>query len=393
MSAELFTDQPTPAEMIAPPEQSPSPLAGYTLTEMVEDLDSVAKNEMSYAELRAKQEAVLAGAAERIAANTDLHAAKVTQMDLAFMLGGYLKADEHKETDADSVAFRLAPPQLLGLLKQQADRFGIPPLMDYDLIIDVNSSEYLEHGHMRTFTGHPGERDFYLGHHLSEPYVKAAAYQLRTVIDTPHQVDVNAVLESAADNMRTFRQFMQKYIKLSTAAFGNMRPYLASYPGGIRNASGAFMPGVPLAELALHAPTDEHGKFLDESAPYFPQWAQTPITDAREASTRGRNIMDMVTSGEISLTDEGNAAHTALREFVDEFVRFRMAHHAATRKQIPGAFPAGAAVSRSALREFGEPDITSVDGVKGTADFNIQNVLGGSINRLLVTLDAVEDTK
>lgn len=390
MKHELFNNEPTPPEIVSSPEQSSSPLAEYTLTEMVGDLAAVANETMTYDELRTKHETVLAGAAEQMAANTDPQVAKVTQLDLAFMLGGYLKADEHAGPDDEKIAFRLAPPQLLGLLKQQADRFGVPELMDFDLIIDVNSAEYLEHGHMRTFTGDPGERDFYLGHHVSEPHVKAAAYQLRSIIDTPEHVDVNAVLASAADNMQIFRQYMQKYIKLSTAAFGNMRPYLASYPDGTRNASGAFMPGVPLAELALQAPTDEHNKFLDESMPYFPQWSRELIADAREGSARGRNVMDMIASGEITLNQTGENAKTMLRTFVDEFVRFRMAHHAATRKQIPQAFPEGAAVSRAALREFGEPDITSENGEKGTADFNIQNVLGGAINRLLVTLDTVD---
>jgi hypothetical protein len=261
--------------------------------------------------------------------------------------------------------------------------------MDYDLVIDANSEEYLNRGHIRTFTGETGERDFYIGHHLSEPHVRAVADDVRTLIDNPQTVDPNELLSRAAANMKEFRTYMQKYIKLSTGTFGRVRPYLMSYPDGTRNASGAFMAGVPLAELALRPETTEQGKFLDEAMPYYPRNIQNRIAQWREDSKGGHNLMDALATGRVNLSATGEEAKAALVKLTDEFVGFRMAHHAATRKQIPGAFPPGTAVSRTALRAYGEPDIMG-EGVKGTANFDLQALLGGTVNRTIVTLDEAE---
>lgn len=377
---QLFTNLPTTPEDTAPYDTSASPLAPYTLGEMIPDLAAVRDGEMSYADLRAKQEVVLGQHAMAIAANTDPAAAEVTQLDLAMMVGGYLPAEQD--------AFKKAPPHLLGLLAQQADRFSLPGLMDYHLIIDVNSREHQNAGHMRTFTGDPGERDFYYGHYLSEPLVKDAAYELHNLAESPQHLDTRQTLESAADNMDAFFRYMQQYIRMSRESFGGIRPYLTSYPDGTRNASGAFMPSVQLAELALRPPTPEHEKFLDSAMPYYPAWSRDIIADWRERSARGRNVMDMARSGEIAIgTDE--LAKSALGRLIDGFTNFRMAHLAATRKQIPDAFPEGP-VSRRQAREFGEPDIMA-DGAKGTADYNIPNVLVGSTSRMMALRPQVDE--
>jgi hypothetical protein len=377
---QLFTGVPTPAEAIAPFNQSASPLAPYVLSEMIPDLAAIRDGAIDYGDLRAKQEGVLVGTAERIAANNDPTVAKTTQLDLAFMLGGYLPTEKD--------AFKHAPPHLLGLLRQQADRFGVPHLMDYDLIIDVNSDEHRRNGHMRTFTGDPSERDFYLGHHLSEPYAKTAAYELRNLTDAPHHLDARETLASAADNMDTFFRYMQRYISMSRESFGGIRPYLISYPDGTRNASGAFMPSVPLTELALRPPTPEQDKFLDTAMPYYPQWSKDVIANWRERSARGLNVMDLAETGRINIKDDEIAKHSLMR-LIDGFTNFRLAHHAATRKQIPEAFE-GSPVGRKGLKEMGERDIMA-EGVKGTADYNLTNLLGGTVSRTMALRDQVED--
>jgi hypothetical protein len=418
MSGEtLFTGRPDEPERIAPAEMSPSPLGRYVTTEMPGDLAAIravqewtesvdflgfayqkASKEaktpdlgalreeyvrIAYGGMRTKQEAALNGVVHQIGSNTDSHIATITQLDLAFMLGGYLPLEGD--------AYRAAPPQLLGLLDQQADRFGLPPRMDYELVIDVNCKEYLRNGHMRTFLAGEAaleERDFYFGHYESEPYVKAVAYQLHSAIDHPERVDITGILEAALGNMHKFREYMAAYLRLrKEGVFDVMRPYLASYPDGIRNASGAFMPSVQLAELALHAPSEGQNTYIDESMRYFPRWAREVMTGWQEQSMRGNNIEDLVSSGKLSLDDEGKPFLTQL---IGEFLRFRTTHMAATRRQIPEAFvDRDVPVSRRQLARFGEPDIMA-DGKKGTAGFDIVNVLGGAAHRLVIAGENVE---
>ncbi|HWZ66037.1 MAG TPA: hypothetical protein VNX65_04605 [Patescibacteria group bacterium] len=383
--SDLFTSLPDSQELVASVESSISPLGEYTLGEMPNDLAAVRDGGMSYTELRTKQEAVLTDVALQIAGNTDPHVATITQLDLAFMLGGYLPLEAH--------AYREAPAQLLGLLDQHADRFGLPARMDYELIIDINTEEYRRTGHMRTFTNGNtalAERDFYQGHHDSEVYVKAAAYQLRNIVEHPNNGNAGRIIEAASSNMRIFREYMATYMRLTKDDFGTMRPYLASYPDGIRNASGAFMPSVQLTELALHAPTAEQGMYMDESMRYFPRWARDILGDWREQSARGCNVLDLVTNGHLEL--DAHSAHT-LKELVDEFLKFRTAHMAATRKQIPEAFEGQVVpVSRRQLAEFGEPDIMA-GGAKGTAGFVIVNVLGGAAHRIVMAQQQLEATQ
>jgi len=301
------------------------------------------------------------------------------------MLGGYLPL----EGDGP---YRAAPPQLLGLLDQQADRFGLPARMDYELIIDVNSEEYLRSGHMRTFLGGEDalhERDFYLGHHESEPFIKAAAYQLRSAVEYPEHVDAGRTIGAALEGMKTFDAYMGAYTRLSEDVFGTMmRPYLGSYPDGTRNASGAFMASVQLAELMLHAPTEGQTKYIDESMRYFPRWSKEIMKGWHEESARGGNVTDMVLGGELRLSVD---AKTSLIELLNKFLDFRLKHLAVTRKQIPIAFEGrDVPVSRKQLAEFGEPDILA-EGAKGTAGFDIIHVLGGAAYRLIANKQQLEE--
>lgn len=384
----LFTGQPDVHEAVAAAELSASPLAHYVLAEMPNDLEAIRAESMSYEDLRAKHDAVLDQFALEIDANTDIEKATVTQLDLAFMLGAYLPLKEN--------AYREASPQLMALLDQQADRFGLPRRMDYDLIIDVNSAEYHRTGRMRTFTvgeNALGERDFYLGHSESERFVKAAAYQLHSLIEMPETVDVNRTLEAAAANMKTFREYMGYYMRLSRVAFDTMRPYLDSYPDGTRNASGAFMPSVQLAELALHTPTEGQNTYIDESMSYFPAWSRDIVKTFQEQSMRGNNVVTRVVSGDLVLDENGKKALDGL---VNEFLTFRTTHLAATRKQIPQAFDQEPPTSRRQIREFGEPDIMGEGddrSKKGTAGFNIVNVLGGAAHRLAMTQQQLLEDK
>jgi hypothetical protein len=380
----LFEKTPDSDERLQNPIPPITLVNEYILGEMPDDLEAIRNETLTYEELRARHAALLLVARPDIEANTDEQVALVTQLGLGFMLGAYLPLEKK--------AYETAPPELLELLESQAQRFNLPRRMDYELIIDVNTSEYFRTGVMHKFLKSEnslGERDFYQGHNESEFFVKRVASTLQDVIATPDGPVVDVLLATAAADMKNFRQYMQKYFGLSLEAFGSMRPYLAEYPDGIRNASGAFMPSVQLAELALHKPTDGHQVYLDESMPYFPRWSRPEMADKREKSLAGRNIQDLLESGELELSEAGMKS---LLTVVREFITFRTTHSAVTRPQIPSVFKGrdDDPKNLNALRAFGEPDILA-DGGKGTAGFDVVNVLGGATHRVVILLDELSE--
>ena len=370
-------------------EQSASPLADYILDELPADLAAIREGEYTYDEpngLRDKHSAILEHYADIIAANNDPDVAAATQMDLAFMLGSYLPLGK------DAIAS--LPPKLSELLQLQADRWGLPPHMDYELIIDVNARETARTGRTRTYlSGEAGktERDFYLGHAEAELFAKAAAFSVEDLINDPGHANATQILEDAAKNMEVFVRFMQAYIRMDADHFNAFRPYLADYPHGPRNASGAFMPSVQLFELSLRPPTGQQRVFLDNGLAYMPRWGRPQVAEACKRSEGGGNVLDLYKGGELQLDDAGLKAYASL---LDNLVNFRMAHSAATYKQIPGAFEEQTRgprpVSRPALKAYGELSILGA-GEAGTAGFNVRDILAGTISRLLATLDELDE--
>lgn len=388
----LFKGHTDSPELFPEPNAPRTPIGEYVVTAMPADLAAIREGGLDYVDLATKHALLLEAIAPTIEANTDEHVATVMQMDLAFMLGGYLPVGSEKAYDAaveysGPTAYDIAPPQLLELLDLQAERFGLPRRMDYELIIDVNSSEYHRTGVMRTYLSGEhalGERDFYQGHNEAEVFIKEAAVQLGALVDNPSQSDKAEILRAAAANVKTLGEYMKKYHQredgtgFKNDTFDAMRPYLAAYPDGTKNASGAFMPSVQLAELNLHAPSEQYERQLDQSMPYFPRWARAVMPQLREDSRNGRNIHDMVKSGELQLTDE---EQKILDDIVGQFAAFRRAHIAVVRtKNIPIS---DKPVSTREFQEFGEPDIMEAEGPRGTADFNVLNLLAGSIHRLV----------
>lgn len=369
-------------------EQSASPLADYVLDELPADLAAIRAGEYSYDEpngLHDKHGAILEHYAEVIANNNDPEVAAATQLDLSFMLGSYLPLGKD--------AMDHLPPKLGELLQLQADRWGLPPNMDYELIIDVNARETARTGRTRTYLqGEAGqtERDFYLGHAEAELFAKAAAFSVEDLLGDPTHANATQILEDAARHVDVFVKFMQAYIRMDRDHFNTFRPYLADYPHGPRNASGAFMPSVQLLELSLRPPTEQHGVFLDNGLAYMPRWGRPQVADARKRSEGGGNVLDMFRNGELELDNAGLAAYVNLLEGL---INFRLAHGAATYKQIPGAFEEETRgprpISRAALKAYGELSILGA-GEAGTAGFNVRDILAGTVSRLLTTLDELD---
>ena len=346
------------------------------------DLQSIREGKMTYDELAQKHEEILGLIDQSVLDQTSRDSAAIVQLDLVFMMGAYLPDGN----------FEKCPASLIELAKLIAETHGLASYMDYELVIDVNSAEFERTGRMRTFLGgddYRAERDFYYGHHLSEKFIKNVAVELRSIVDASDAAGThNASLVSAAESMREFKEHMAKYARLSKDVFGLMRPYLASYPDGTRNASGAFMPSVQLAELMLHHPTAEHLSYIKESLPYFPSWARDYVRNWASDSADGKNLADLIETGSVELNNEDRVIFNRL---IEDFYRFRTTHLGITKKQIPEAFgDRNVPASRKQFSEFGEPDILA-DGVPGTAGFDIVNILGGSTYRIVNLQSRIED--
>jgi hypothetical protein len=373
---QLFTQTTAVAEASMSGEFDRSPLEGYVIEQMPVDLRAVSEGHMTHAELAAKQAELLVELAPQISANSDPRVARVTHLDLHFMLGGYIPTGEER---------RIAPPALTALIGEQCDRFAdLEPHMTYEAIVDINSQEYERTGNMRVYSdGDDGknERDFYLGHHFAEPFARQAAYQLHNLALSPGAYNHTAVLESVRANLNEFKQYMGRYAKLSKESFGYFRQFLGGYSDGTRNASGAFMPSVQLLELAMTPPTEMYGVYLDESQRYFPTWSKPVMAEWREQSERGINIEDRLLTGALELNP---SAKQSLMAIVDEFIGFRMAHLGITKAQIPEAFSSLSNLTRKDVRQQGSEGQILEPEHKGTAGFDVRNVLTNSAYRLLM---------
>ncbi|WP_416968123.1 hypothetical protein [Streptomyces sp. 4F14] len=361
----------TPARTRTSPSRSP--LAPYVLGHLPADLTAVAHGRGTYGELAAKQCRILRELDDGIPQVTDADSAALLQLDLLFMLNGYLPAGPS--------AF---PRPLLDAVAAQRARFPMLDLyLSYETLIDVNCAEWDRTGDIRVFSeSRLGllERDFYLGHHLAEPPARIAFDLLRALVLEPDAVGTAAFLEGALHSLDDFRSHMAQYGRLPTEAFHAFRPYHMSYPGGPRGASGAFMPSVHLLELVLLPPTPQYGVYLDESLPYFPTWARPLVTEWRTLSGQGDNVMDAVLDGRLKLDDR---AATTLLRVIDTFTDFRMAHLGITRKALPEAFAADARPTRKAIAaQAGERDVLG-RGAPGTSGFTVQGVLTNAVYRLL----------
>lgn len=362
-----------------------SPLADYVLYTLPRDLQLVREGTLTYDELAEKHRVILASIDHSVITTDDRYKASILQLDLVFIMGSYLPEGN----------FVRCPAEIIELAQANAKTHNLLPHMDYELVIDVNSREFEKTGRIRTFLGGDdglSERDFYYGHYLSEIHIRNVASELKLLLlgqNTDHDA-ANATLANAASSMREFKEHMARYAKLSRDAFSRMRPYLASYPDGTRNASGAFMPSVQLAELALHQPSDEHLAYINESIPYFPLWAREIMEECMHDSLNGNNVMSLIENGKLELNNEGM---TAFNQLLESFYRFRTIHLGITKKQIPEAFNgADVPASRRQFTEFGEPDIMA-GGTPGTAGFNVINILGGSTSRLARLQDRVDQRR
>lgn len=368
-------------------ETSKNTLSNYILKELPTDLCNVRNGDMTYDSLSDKHSAIILNLQAEGIGPQNRDEAAIQQLDLVFMMGSYLPGDNFSD----------CPDEVIELAREQAGKYQLSPHMDYELVIDVNSKEFERTGNMRTFLdGAQGlaERDFYYGHYLSERQIRNTALQLNSIVMNPRSSDdVRASLLDAATSMKEFKDHMLKYAKLSRDAFGSMRPYLASYPDGTRNASGAFMPSVQLAELMLHSPSVEHQSYISESMPYFPLWARDLMAEWSQLSLGGHNITSLIEDGRLNLDTE---SIQLVKSMSDDFYKFRTIHLGITKKQIPEAFEGrNVPTSRKQIAKFGEPDIMA-DGVPGTAGFDIVNILGGSASRLAglrARLEKHEDTR
>lgn len=373
-SSQLFDAAAHPRQHTSPaPGRPTSPLRDYVLHSLPAALSDVAADRMTYRQLAASQEQMLRNVAQQLLSEDGERTARLLQLDLLFLLSGYAPAGP-----------QAAPPALAELISAQCGRFpALDPHLSYELLIDANCEEYQHSGDIRVFSAGRDaalERDFYLGHHLSEPWAKSAAYGLRSLVLPAAVARPAAVLDDVVECLAEFTRYMARYRKLSQEAFNRFRPYHMGHPGGPRGASGAFMPSVHLLELALLPPSEGYGIFLDQSMSYFPSWSRPVIARWRGDSIRGANVSQRLRDGRLVLDRTGR---DRLVRVIDKFVDFRMAHLGVTRHALPEAFREGAGLTRRDIREQGrEHDI--LDGRDpGTSGFSVRHVLTNAVYRLL----------
>ncbi|SOB85277.1 hypothetical protein [Streptomyces sp. 1331.2] len=350
-----------------------SPLRDYVLCSLPAALSDLSAGRLTYDQLTDSYEQMLRKVTPQCLSEDDERTARLLQLDLLFLLSGYAPAGPHA-----------APRALAELISAQCARFpALDPHLSYELLIDVNCEEYRRSGDIRVFSAGRDaalERDFYLGHHLSEPWAKSAAYGLRSLVLPAAAARPAAVLDDVVEYLAEFTRHMARYRKLSQQAFNRFRPYHMGHPGGPRGASGAFMPSVHLLELALLPPSKEYGIFLDQSMSYFPSWSRPVIARWRGDSIRGANVSQQLRDGRLVLDPAGR---DRLVRVIDKFVDFRMAHLGVTRHALPEAFRERTGLTRRDIREQGgEHDI--LDGRDpGTSGFSVRNVLTNAVYRLL----------
>ncbi|GAA2239386.1 MULTISPECIES: hypothetical protein [Kitasatospora] len=373
-SSQLFDGVEHSRQDVSPdPDRSGSPLRDYVLRSLPVDLRDLAADRLTYHQLAEKQQRMLQEAAPLWLPEDDERIARLTQLDLLFLLGGYAPAEP-----------QTAPRALTDLISARCGKFPtLDPYLSYELLIDANCEEYRRSGDIRVFSAGQDavlERDFYLGHHLSEPWAKSAAYALRSLILPTATARPAEVLDGAAQCLVEFTRYMATYRKLPQQAFNRFRPYHMGHPGGPRGASGAFMPSVHLLELALLPPSKGYGIFLDQSMAYFPSWSRPVIAQWRSDSSRGANVSQRLRDGLLVLD---RTERDQLVRVIDKFVDFRMAHLGVTRHALPEEFQDRTGLTRRGIREQdGEHDILN-DQNSGTSGFSVRHVLTNALYRLL----------
>lgn len=357
-------------------------IASYVLSQLPLDLAKVRDGEMSYSDLREVQSGVLREGEDEVLRNRDPSLAELMQLDMLFMLGGYLP------NGVDT--YRAAPKELLPLLEQNGEYFSLPRRMTYEHIIDLNSGEFLRTGVIRSFFPQESstglyERDFYVGHFMAETLVNGAYNAAKLIRDIPDLINQDETSALLLEKMSEFRRRMVNYARLPRSEFLALRPYLAQYPDGTRNASGALMPSVQQFELAMHPPTDEMLKYIAESMQYFPRLSQPVIKELVEQSVDGHNIADLRDCGDIDLSKD---TVVNLRDAAEQFIQFKHSHMGTTKKHVPESFE-GKVDKKKILEDRTELDILE-EGETGTAGFNIQNILGNGVKRAANMRDRFE---
>lgn len=375
---DLFKNVPTTAITGGRRKPAHNPLTDYVLRELPKDLRSFVKGALTHQELSSRQQVLLAGEQQRIAAIGDINEARQVQLDLLMLLGGYLLDRER--------ALHNAPSLLLKLLEQNSRRHSIAPRLTYEYIVDVNTEAFLENrGIIRVFSyGKIAriERDFYIGHYFAEKHMKRAYHALQAIIDNPKLISAEALRVVRAE-LEEFTQFMAAYARLPHKEYAYFRRFLSPYPDKIKNASGAFMPSPQLFEMLLHPAGYAQTTYVAANMRYFSQWAQPLLESGQKKAAAGRTIEALLASGELRPTaTEAKLLHS----IVEQFIQFKLTHIRVVSSKIPEAFPKTPVIEREQLRHFQPFQSAARDGEgvqQGTGGFAPQDFLGDGIHRLL----------
>lgn len=353
----------------------------FILTEQPRLLASIRTHEFGADVVVQRQREILANLDSKIIdrASVNPFLAKIAMLDLTFAINAAILAEDPPSGSAP-------PDEVETLSSHFAQVTGLPRTMTFEKIVSVNST--LRFSQMRTFTdGEIGdtERRFYYGHapmdRILQDTTRVATSAISALVDGQLLEETIEALSQSAGKMQEFSDFMTGFMRMYRDHFTVFRQYLSQYPDGTRNASGAFIGGMPRLNLRLMGSVPFYEDFLNEGMPYFPVTEQTDIQQARSDANQDNYLIAQV---ERLIDPERKNLAGALIQLIKLLHQFRLTHYIAVLKYLPPeAIPDRGKNLKVQLEEPYESILEDQPGIaKGTGGFS-----SGPLLRNMLRLD------
>lgn len=363
----------------------------FILTEQPRLLASIRVHEFGADVVIQRQRKILASLDPKIVsrATSNPFLAKIAMLDLTFAISAAILAENPPSGSVPS-------DEVEKLSSHFAQVTGLPRTMTFEKIVGINSK--LPYQQMRTFTdGEIGatERTFYYGHAPMDTILQDTTEVVTnavSVLASGQMVEETiGVLFQSAGKMQEFSDFMTSFMRMYRDHFTVFRQYLSQYPDGIRNASGAFIGGMPRLNLRLMGSAPFYEDFLNEGMPHFPVTEQPDIQQARSDANQDNYLIAQVER----LTDpERKNLARALIQLIKLLHQFRLTHYRAALTYLPPeAMPDRGKNLKAQLEEPYESILEDQPEIaKGTGGFSSEPLLRNMLRldlRSLARLEAI----
>lgn len=353
----------------------------FILIEQPRLLASIRAHEFGADVVVQRQQEILANLDPKIIdrATVNPFLAKIAMLDLTFAINAVILAEDPPSGSAP-------PDEVETLSSHFAQVTGLPITMTFEKIVSVNST--LPFSQMRTFTdGEVGatERTFYYGHapmdRILQDTTRVATNAISALVDGRMAKETIGALSQSAGKMQEFSDFMTGFMRMYRDHFTVFRQYLSQYPDGTRNASGAFIGGMPRLNLRLMGSAPFYEDFLNEGMQYFPVFELPDIKQAHIAAQQGNYLVAIC---ERLGGYEGKDLAKVLIQLIELLHRFRLTHYIAVLKYLPPeAIPDRGKNLKVQLEESYESILEDQPGIaKGTGGFS-----SGPLLRNMLRLD------